>query len=140
MQDLTKLLRRPDGPRSYACCFFLFFFFFFSFFPSTTWDLSERTAATEFWKADSPKFLAPDPGSSPLHAPGQVAPGLSKLGKGGSGPPAPCGFLSPRLPPPGPLSFLGKAEAKWVGRICCVKGEVGLVGCFGFFFFFIVWG
>ena len=32
----------------------LFLFFFFSLFPSTTWDLSERTAATEFWKADSP--------------------------------------------------------------------------------------
>lgn len=64
MQDLTKLMR---GQMGLALMGFFFppFFPLFSFFPSTTWDLSKRTAAGEFRKADSP-----DPGlergSSPL--------------------------------------------------------------------------
>lgn len=115
----------------------------FSFFPSTTWDLNERTAAGEFRKADSP-----DPGPGPRRlAPAARPAGLRRLSasevKRAAAPPAlaaaaepeplcplvPC----PRLPSCPLAASWGKLGARWVGRVCCAGARWGQC-CF-----FIVW-
>uniref|UniRef100_M3XRL0 Uncharacterized protein n=1 Tax=Mustela putorius furo TaxID=9669 RepID=M3XRL0_MUSPF len=80
MQDLTKLMRGQMGLALMGFFFFFLFFPLFSFFPSTTWDLSKRTAAGEFRKAASP-IPARSEAARPCGTPGQPAPALSQRGK-----------------------------------------------------------
>lgn len=97
------------------------FFFLFSFFPFTTWDLSERTAAAEFRKADSPD---PDPGPrqlAPAARPARLRQDSASEVKAAVARPAvaaaaesllPCLFLALVFPLLAPLSFLGRAEGE----------------------------
>lgn len=95
-------------------------FFFFSFFPSTTWDLSERTAAGEFRKADSHRSWQRLLQLNPAARPARLHQDSTLEVKAAAPRPAQAAVAGPLFPIPfltvislllTPLSFLGEAES-----------------------------